>query len=69
VRRLAVSVTVLLALAPGGSRRVTASSRGRFTRAFSGVRMDRCSAFWVIATGSAGSRTVLVRRARQCPPA
>jgi hypothetical protein len=32
--------------------------------------MDRCSGFWVIATGSAGSRTRLVRRARpQCPPA
>jgi hypothetical protein len=56
--------------ASGGSRRVTASSRGAFTKAFSGVRMDRCSGFWVMATGSAGSRARLVRRARpQCPPA
>jgi hypothetical protein len=63
-------VQLVLRGGPGGHRRVTASSRGRFTKAFSGVEMDRCSGFWVIATGSAGSRTRLVRRARpQCPPA
>ena len=56
--------------ATGGSRRVTASSRGTFTKAFSGVRMDRCSGFWVMATGSGGSRARLVRRALpECPPA
>jgi len=56
--------------AAGGRRHVTASSGGAFTKSFSGVAMDRCSGFWVMATGSAGSRARLVRRARpQCPPA
>ena len=63
-------VWLVLHGASGGSRRVTASSRGTFTKAFSGVTMDRCSGFWVNATGSGGSRAKLVRRARpQCPPA
>jgi hypothetical protein len=64
------SVRLDLHGASGGNRRVTASSRGTFTKAFSGVRMDRCSGFWVMASGSAGSRARLVRRALpQCPPA
>jgi hypothetical protein len=51
------------------SRQVTASSSGTFSKAFSGVAVDRCSGFWVSATGSRGSRAVLRRPPPECPPA
>jgi hypothetical protein len=62
-------VRLVLQGAARGSHRVTASSRGTFTKAFSRVTVDRCSGFWVGATGSAGSRAKLVRRAKpECSP-
>jgi hypothetical protein len=57
---------------PAGARhrRATAGAGGTFSAAFRGVAVDRCSGFWVSASGSEGSRAKLVRRARpQCPPA
>jgi hypothetical protein len=56
---------------PAGARhrRATAGAGGTFSTAFRGVTADRCSGFWVSASGSAGSRAKLVRRALpQCPP-
>jgi hypothetical protein len=55
---------------PGSAvRHATAAASGAFTTAFAGVAVDRCSGVWVSATGSAGSRATLVRRAKpQCPP-
>jgi hypothetical protein len=50
-------------------RRATASAGGRFSSVFGGVTADRCSGFWVSASGSAGSHAKLVRRAHpECPP-
>jgi hypothetical protein len=62
-------VRLVLHKSSGAShRRVTASSSGAFTKAFAGVTVDRCSGFWVSATGAAGSRAKLTRRARpECP--
>jgi hypothetical protein len=57
---------------PSGAtrRRARAGRHGAFRKAFTGVTVDRCSGFWVSATGSAGSHATLVRRARpECPPA
>jgi hypothetical protein len=57
---------------PSGAtrRRARAGRHGAFRKVFAGVTADRCSGFWVSATGSAGSRAMLVRRALpQCPPA
>jgi hypothetical protein len=57
---------------PSGAtrRRARAGRHGAFRKAFTGVTVDRCSGFWVSATGSAGSHATLVRRALpQCPPA
>lgn len=56
---------------PSGNarRRATAGSRGTFSATFGADVRDRCSGFWISATGSAGSRTRLIRRAQpECPP-
>jgi hypothetical protein len=57
---------------PSGTtrRRAKAGRHGAFRKAFTGVTVDRCGGFWVSATGSAGSRAMVARRALpQCPPA
>jgi hypothetical protein len=61
----------LVLVRPSGStgRRAKASAHGRFSKAFAGVTLDRCSAFSIRASGSAGSDVRLVHRAApKCPP-
>ena len=51
------------------TRRTRANASGSFSAAFGDVALDRCSGLWITATGSAGSRARLVRRALpECPP-
>jgi hypothetical protein len=55
---------------PAGNarRRATAGAHGTFSATFGADVRDRCSGFWISATGSAGSRTRLIRRAQpECP--
>jgi hypothetical protein len=56
---------------PSGNarRRATAGAHGTFSATFTADVRDRCSGFWISATGSAGSRARLIRRAQpKCPP-
>jgi hypothetical protein len=56
---------------PSGAyrRRARAGPRGRFTRRFRGVTIDRCSGFRLTATGRQGSRATILRRPPLgCPP-
>jgi hypothetical protein len=50
-------------------RRTRAGTGGRFTKRFPAVAIDRCDSISISATGQAGSRATLLRRApRGCPP-
>jgi len=56
---------------PSGNarRRATAGARGTFAATFGADVRDRCSGFWISATGAAGSRARFIRRAQpECPP-
>jgi hypothetical protein len=42
-------------------RHASADSAGSFEATFTGVRVNRCGGFSIVATGSAGSRATLLR--------
>ena len=55
-------VRVTLVASSGNyARRVVATRSGRFVVTFSGIPVDRCSGFQVIAVGNHGSRAVFKR--------
>jgi hypothetical protein len=49
-------------------RRVRAGRSGRFRAVFPGLTFDPCTGMTAVATGGDGSRAILKRAPRQCPP-